>query len=507
MAKTSDTLFVILGNQLFPFKHVKPHRDAVVFMAEDVGLCTYVKHHKQKILLFLAAMRAHADELESNGCSVHYEKLEDQHGPELQTKYETKLERFIEGKGYQRLVMFEIEDKFFESRMEAFADDHGLELEFLESPMFLTPRETFAEYLDGGKRPFMAKFYEQQRKRLDLLLNKDGSPEGGKWSFDDENRKKLPKDVEIPETSWAEPTEHVAAVREVIEERFADHPGELPEEGGFWLPTTRRQALAWLREFLDERFELFGDYEDALSQRDPVLFHSVVSPMINLGLLTPEEIVERAVETGAPMNSLEGFVRQVIGWREFIRGIYQRYSEKQDKENFWGHKRKMKTCWWDGTTGLPPLDDAIKKAVEYGWCHHIERLMVLSNLMNLCEIEPREAHDWFMTMFVDSSDWVMGPNVYGMGLMSDGGLFATKPYICGSNYIFKMSDYAKPKKGEEDWTEVMDGLYWRFIEKHRTFFSGNPRLSMMPRSLDKMKPERKTRIFEAAEGFIGRVTG
>ncbi|MEO1237179.1 MAG: cryptochrome/photolyase family protein [Planctomycetota bacterium] len=505
MAKTEPkTLFVVLGNQLFPFAEFKDHRDASFFMAEDVGLCTYVRHHQQKIVLFLAAMRAHADELRGQGCDVHYERFEGQSGAELQTKYETKLGRFVKGKEFERLVMFEIEDRFFEKRMIAFADDQGLELEFLESPMFVTPREEFADYLDGSSgRPFMARFYERQRKRLGILVDREGEPVGGKWSFDDENRERLPKSVEVPETEWAKPTEHVEAVKKIVAERFGDHPGELES---FWLPTTRRQALAWLRAFLEERFAGFGPYEDALSDRDDVLFHSVLSPMLNLGLLTPSEVVERAIDAAGgdvPLNSLEGFVRQVIGWREFIRGVYRHYDEKQSTTNFWGHRRRLKPCWYDGTTGLRPLDDAIDKAKRLGWNHHIERLMVAGNLLNLCEVDPQEAHRWFMEMFVDSSDWVMGPNVYGMGLMSDGGVFATKPYICGSNYVVKMSDQYKKS---EDWCEVMDGLYWRFVDKHRKFFSGNARLSMMLGTLDRMADDRKHRIFTKAGRFIGEVT-
>ena len=522
-----NTAFVILGNQLFPFVHVKPYRDARFFMAEDLGLCTYVKHHKQKIALFLAAMRSHADELRKQGVDVHYERFEEQKGNEVQTKYETKLARFLDAQAdsqkpaIERLVMFEIEDKFFEKRMLDFAEQRGLEVEFLASPMFLTPREAFAAFLDEHK-PFMATFYEKQRKSLGVLLNKDGSPVGGKWSLDEENRKSLPKSVTPPGISYPAPDQHVADVRRIVEERFADHPGELDE---WWLPTTRRQALAWYRKFLDERFQLFGDYEDALSSRDPFLYHGVLSPMLNLGLLTPREVLDRAIEhadeNDIPLNSLEGFVRQIIGWREFIRGIYQRFSQKQDKANYFQHHRKMKPCWWTGETGLVPLDMAIKKALRFGWTHHIERLMVLSNCMNLCEIEPRQCHDWFMSMYVDSSDWVMGPNVYGMGLMSDGGVFATKPYICGSNYLFKMSDYPKPKKGDtlfeldEDgdgdgdaatWADVMDGLYWRFIDRHRDFFAGNYRMAMMTRSLDKMGGDKKRRLFAAAERFMERVT-
>jgi len=501
-AEDGRPLVVVLGNQLFPPAHldgVEGIDDARIFMAEDVGLCTYVRHHQQKIALFLAAMRHHADELRSRDLDVTYLRLDDDGADD---PYEDKLDRMVDEERPSRLVTFEIEDRFFAERIAAWADGHDLEHEVRPSPMFVTPRPVFADYLDSVKAPFMATFYQRQRKATNILLEEDGSPVGGKWSFDDENRRKLPKSVEVPDPPTPTRSDHDEAVIALVRDRFPDHPGDAD---GLWLPTTRRSALAWYRRFLDERLEKFGDYEDALTTRSDTVFHSVLSPLLNLGLLTPEEVVDRALEHAEehaiPLNSLEGFVRQMIGWREFIRGIYHAYDEEQQRANFWGHERRMKPCWWDGTTGLDPLDHSIRTALRLGWTHHIERLMILSNLMNLCEIEPREAHRWFMEMYVDSSDWVMGPNVYGMGLFSDGGIFSTKPYLCGSNYVLKMSDY-----GRGDWCETMDGLYWRFVEKHLDFFRGNPRLSVMPRALAKLDPERKKRIFARAEAFIDEVT-
>ncbi|MEM8781987.1 MAG: cryptochrome/photolyase family protein [Planctomycetota bacterium] len=512
---SAKKLLVVLGNQLFPYATLKEGlgedpAGVRVYMAEDWELCTFQKHHQQKIVLFLAAMRSYADELRGQGVTVQYTRLDGTSGGELRKKYETRLGEYLDqtkSLDVDELVVWEIEDKWFETRIGAFAESRGLKLTVLPSPMFVTPREAFVDYLattPGGNRPFMAKFYERQRKRLGVMVDGDGKPDGGRWSFDGENRKKLPKNVGVSATDWAKPTEHVEAVRTLVAERFGDHPGEL---GTFWLPTTRRQALAWLRQFLEERFKDFGAYEDALSDRDPVLFHSALSPMMNLGLITPEEIIDRALEHarkhGVPINSLEGFVRQVIGWREFIRGVYRQYEDADEARNFWGHSRTLKPCWYDGTTGLRPLDDVIRKANRFGWTHHIERLMVMGNLFNLCEVRPRAAYDWFMCMYVDSSDWVMSPNVYGMGLMSDGGVFATKPYICGSNYLVKMSDCYKKGEG---WCETMDGLYWRFVDKHRDFFAGNARMSVMLGTLNKMDPEKKRTRFELAQGFIDRVT-
>ena len=297
-------------------------------------------------------------------------------------------------------------------------------------------------------------------------------------------------------------TKHTKDLKPVVEKIFKNHPGNIKN---FWFATEYDEVIKILNFFIKEKLNLFGDYEDAVDQNNNILFHSTLSPYINLGLITPDIIISKTLEfhknNNIPLNSLEGFVRQIIGWREFMRGIYQKYSDDMENKNFFKQNRKMKDSWYKGTTGLPPLDHAIKNALNNGWSHHIERLMILSNIMNLCELKPRIVYKWFMEMFVDSSDWVMVPNVYGMGLFSDGGIFATKPYICGSSYFMKMMDF---KKG--DWCNTMDGLYWRFINKNRKFFLKNPRLSMMVRIFDKMKIERKKLILSEAEKFIAKNT-
>ncbi|MGI9202023.1 MAG: cryptochrome/photolyase family protein, partial [Woeseiaceae bacterium] len=391
---------------------------------------------------------------------------------------------------------FEIEDKPFERRLVDFAKRNGLTRRVLQSPMFTCSRETFSAFAADKSRLMMADFYKQQRRDLDVMVDADLKPVGGQWSFDADNRKKLPRTLQPPEITWSSSSSHTQDVTELVAQEFSDHPGDAAE---FRWPTTRRQAREWLADFVTTRLPDFGPYEDAMSTRSATVFHSVLSPCLNLGLLTPMEVID-AVLTRAdevPIQSLEGFVRQVIGWREFVRGVYQQHSDQQDTTNFWGHERELPASWYDGTTGIPPLDDTIRTALRLGWTHHIPRLMVLGNLMTLCEIRPVSAHRWFMEMFIDSSEWVMGPNVYGMGLFSDGGIFATKPYICGSNYLLKMSDY---KKGP--WCDIVDGLYWRFIDKHREFFQGNPRLALMPRALDRLDDTRRAHIFAAAERFL-----
>ena len=489
-------LFLILGNQLFNTKYLKEYSEFTFYMSEDYGLCTFQKHHKLKILLFLSSMRSYRDELRAKKIKLIYNDC----NKEFKTPYEKKLERVIKEKKIKEVNFFEIEDKFFEKRLKLFLLKKKINFKEIKSPMFLMNREEFKNYLSKNKKPFMANFYKIVRTKMSLLMNKNGTPKGNKWSFDEENRKKLPNSIKIPEISEIKETKDTLILKRFINSNFKDHPGNTDK---FWFPTTRKDANKWLDEFLKDRIKLFGDYEDAVTDKSNTVFHSALSPLINLGLITPEEIIEklRKIENKVPMNSLEGYIRQIIGWREFMRGIYQNYDQRLEKTNFFNHKRKMKKTWYEGTTGLDPLDHAINNAKKYGWSHHIERLMILANIMNLCEINPKQVYKWFMEMFVDSSDWVMAPNVYGMGLFSDGGIFATKPYICGSSYFLKMMHF---KKGP--WCDVMDGLYWKFIDRHKQFFLKNPRLSMMVRISEKMNKERKSRIFKAAEKFIKQNT-
>jgi deoxyribodipyrimidine photolyase-related protein len=486
-------VLLVLGNQLFAKAHLPAPDRVVVFMAEDRELCTYVRHHQQKIVLFLSAMRHYAQMLRDAGYEVDYHALSDD-GDEA---YEDKLNVLLQARGIASLIHFEVEDKPFEQRIDAFVEAHDLDRERLPSPMFLCSREQFDDYLAQARRPFMAEFYKRERKRLDILMEHD-EPVGGQWSFDTENRRKLPKKLALPDVRRQTPDDTTEQVIALVSEEFPVHPGRAE---GFWFPVTRDDALGWLDDFLDQRLAAFGPYQDALTQRSQTVFHSVLTPALNLGLITPDEVVERTVaawsERDLPLQSVEGFLRQIIGWREFIRGIYRHFSEQQESTNHWQHERGLTTAWYEGTTGIAPLDDAIHAVLELGWVHHIPRLMIFGNLMTLCEIHPGAVHDWFMEMFVDSSEWVMGPNVYGMGIFSDGGVFATKPYICGSNYLLKMSDY-----GKGEWCDTVDGLYWRFVARHEQDFARNPRMAMMTRMLKRLDDERRERIFAAAEEFL-----
>ena len=486
-------MFLILGDQLFPLKYLQEYKKDFFYMAEDIGLCTHEKYHKHKLILFLSAMRSYRDELISNKFNVIYNDI----NQNKNLSYTDKIEKIIKSKKVKKITTYKISDHFFDVILKKICKKLNVELVLIPNPMFLTKQDLKEKFFEKNSKPFMGNFYKQQRSDLNILMN-GKNPEGNQWSYDDLNRKKLPNKILIPEIKKVSETLNTKHTKITISKLFHDHPGSVEN---FNIPTTRKQALSWLDDFLKNKFSLFGDYEDAISKKGHVLFHSLLSPLLNIGLITPDEVVTKAIKFAKDkkikINNTEGFVRQIIGWREFIKNVYDYHGNDMKKSNFWRHKLKMKKSWYDGSTGIEPLDHSIKEINKHGYAHHIIRLMLISNIMNLSGIDPKEIFKWFMEMFIDSSDWVMTPNVFGMGTFSDGGIFATKPYICGSNYLLKMSDY---KRG--DWCEVVDGLYWQFIEKNKKYIKSNHRLSMMAHSLAKIDPERKKRIFSKANKFI-----
>ena len=490
------TLRLILGNQLFPLEMQNIEDRETVFMCEDSGLCTYEKHHKSKIALFFNAMRSFRDSLEQANIECIYYDFNNK----FEDPFIKKLSSEIKDNNFSCIRFFEIEDKPFENEIMQMISNLDIKCEVLNTPMFLDSRESFKDFVGDKKFLLQANYYKKARKEMDILIENE-KPVGGKWSFDDENRRKHPKGYIIPKLPVIKERNDFDEISNFINTEFKDHPGSINNI----FPYTAEQALDWLNTFFEERFKDFGPYEDAIFMGEHFQLHSALSSSMNLGIITPQQIITKAkdyAETNdIPLNSLEGFVRQIIGWREFIRGIYQNFSEKMIDANYWNHNRKLSDAWYTGDTGIEPLDDAIKGALEFGYTHHINRLMVLASIMNMSRIHPSEIYKWFMEMFVDSSEWVMVPNVFGMGTFADGGIFATKPYISGSSYILRMSNF---KKG--DWCEIVDGLYWKFIEDNKEFFAKNPRLSLMIRALEKLDKERKLRIFKAAETFIEEKT-
>jgi deoxyribodipyrimidine photolyase-related protein len=279
-----------------------------------------------------------------------------------------------------------------------------------------------------------------------------------------------------------------------VRREFTEAPGD---PGQFWYPVTPQDARLALTDFLNHRLPLFGDFEDAIHRERAFLFHSVLTPAMNIGLLSPREVVDAALahRQRVPINALEGFIRQVIGWREYIRGVYSRLGRRQRTGNFWKHTQ----AFAQARTGIVPVDTVVKRVQDHAWCHHIERLMVAGSFLLLCEVDPNEVYRWFMGQFIDAYDWVMVPNVYGMSQYADGGLITTKPYLCGSAYVLRMSNFPRG-----DWCPVWDALYWRFIHRHMDFFATNPRMSMAASACRKLG-SRLTQHLQTADSFLERL--
>jgi deoxyribodipyrimidine photolyase-related protein len=451
--------------------------DASYWLIEEHLFFRQFNFHPMKRAYHRACMKGYEQELIQGGNTVHYIESADDHSDVR------RLFHFLAGLGIREVHTYDVIDDWLLRRMQVAAGRCTIQLCIQRSPMFMESEEDVLRYSKGKKRLFHADFYKQQRLKHRVLVDEGGQPLGGQWSFDFENRKKYPKGKQPPRLKSLPEDDYWKEACAYVRRAF-DNPYDLPL-GNFRYPIHRTEARQWLYDFLEQRFVDFGEYEDAIVNGEVVLHHSVLTPMLNIGLLTPSEIIQSALEFSetheVPMNSLEGFIRQILGWREYIRMVYLWRGREERTRNFWGFERPIPESLWKGTTGIDPVDDTIRKVRETGYCHHIERLMVMGNFMLLNEYHPDEVYRWFMELFIDAYDWVMVPNVYGMSQFADGGLMATKPYISGSNYLMKMSNH---KKGP--WQEKWDALFWRFMHTNRNFFLRNPRLSMLVRSFDKM---------------------
>ena len=491
---------LVFPHQLFadhPGMKLLPHR---VFLVEDSLFFGDPEHpvrfHKQKLWLHRASMKRYQQRLEKSGFEVTY--LDYQSG-------NLTLDRLFSdhlANSDDRIVTTEVHDFLLSRRLNRYCRNASLELECIATPMFLNDDVINTEYRRGKKRWFMADFYKFQRRRLDILMEGD-KPSGGSWSFDEQNRKKVPKEMlkMIPELTFPDSDDIDLAAREYVLANFPSNPGSLDR---LFYPTSHRESMVWLNRFIEARLGLFGDFEDAIVDGQSWLWHGILTPMLNIGLLTPAEVVSNVLRHGKEhaiaLNCVEGFIRQVIGWREFMRATYIDIGVQMRNSNYWRHERKIPRAFYNGTTGIKPVDDVIRRVLATGYCHHIERLMTLGGFMFLCEFSPEEIYRWFMELFVDSYDWVMVPNVYGMSQHADGGSITTKPYFSGSAYIRKMSNYPA---GE--WTKIWDGLYWRWILKHADKLRKNPRWAMMCATARRMTPEKQQMHITEADAFLARL--
>ncbi len=483
---------IVFPHQLFE-KNILTSSCTVIYLVEEWLFFRQFSFHKQKIAFHRASMKCYASYLQSKKIQVIYIEAFDALADIR------KLIPFLKSKKQDTIEYIDTTDYWLEHRISKACETNGIEKIKNASPLFLNSSSENEMFFFEKKKMFQTDFYKHQRLSRNILLEKDKKPVGGKLSFDDENRLKYPKGKKAPKINLLPTDPHFTEAVKYTLNHFPDNYGNLNSDRIY--PVNFMESKKWLQNFFQTRFAEFGAYEDAIIENEKFLHHSVLTPMLNVGLLTPQYIIDEALEYASnheiPLNSLEGFIRQIIGWREFIRAVYELKGKEERTRNYWGFTRKIPASFWNGTTGIEPIDSTIKKVLETGYCHHIERLMVLGNFMLLCEFDPDEVYRWFMELFIDAYDWVMVPNVYGMSQFADGGLMATKPYISGSNYLMKMSDYQKG-----DWQNIWDGLFWRFMHTHRDFFLQNPRLGMLVRTFDKMAESKQETHLQYAEQYL-----
>ncbi|MGL5865765.1 MAG: cryptochrome/photolyase family protein [Dermatophilaceae bacterium] len=490
---------LVFPHQLFASLLEEPQGTRFVLVEDDL-LFRQQSFHAQKLVLHRASMGLFANRLRRSGFGVDVIQTDAgrRTGP--------RLAALLRDLRPDEVRVHDPVDDWLLRDTRAAVADAGVPLspeDVEETPNFVTTRAELTQWF-GAHRARMASFYQWQRQRLDVLVE-GGRPVGGRWSFDTENRKKLPKGHRVPPRASVERVDDArVAVEEAVSwvgEAFPDAPGRADT---FDWPVTHAEARAGLREFVTERLAQFGPYEDAVSTRHPFVFHAAITPALNCGLLDPREVLDAVLEgaqaQGVALPSLEGFVRQLIGWREYMRATYHLYGRRMRSTNHLRHTRPLAPGWWNGSTGLDPVDHVIGVVQERGWAHHIERLMVAGNAMCLLRTDPDQVYEWFMAFFVDAYDWVMVPNVYAMSQFAAGTGITTKPYVSGSNYLRTMTDFG-PGAWRGDW----DALYWTFVEDHREVFEGNARSGFVARTWAGMDDARRRELVHRGRAVIDRL--
>lgn len=504
-------LVPILGDQLsFDIASLRDvDRDqAVVLMMEVADETVYVRHHKAKIALILSAMRHHAAALEGAGWRVDYVRLDD---PENSGSFTGEVARAISRHDPDRIIVTEAGEWRVQAMLESWETIFGTPVEIRPDDRFLCSHAEFAAWADERKQLRMEFFYRDMRRKTGLLLTKDGKPEGGQWNFDKENRKAADRDLLMPRPAQFAPDAVSEEVLALVARRFADHPGKLD---AFAFAVTREQALAAQARFLDEALAGFGDNQDAMLVGEPFLWHAHLSPYINIGLLDPialcREVEARYRAGKVPLNAAEGFIRQVIGWREYVRGIYWWTGPDYVRRNALGAKRPLPGFYWTGETDMRCLAEAIGQTLDLAYAHHIQRLMITGNFALLIGADPAEVHRWYLEVYADAYEWVELPNTLGMSQFADGGLLGSKPYASSGAYINRMSDYCRHCRYDVNQRTGPDAcpfnsLYWDFLARNREVLGGNQRLGMIYRSWDKMAEADRTALRQQAKDFLSRL--
>ena len=497
------TLRIVLGDQLT--RGVSSLRDLadgdLVLMLEVMAEATYVPHHKQKIVLILSAMRHFADALRSEGITVDYIRLDD---PDNTGTFTGEVERAIARHRPDRVIATEPGEWRVAEMMKRWA------CEVRADDRFFASTARFADWAKGRKQLRMEFFYREMRRETGLLMDGD-EPAGGQWNFDHDNRKALPKDAKPPRRLRFTPDETTREVMAEVEKRFPDHFGDLEPFG--WA-VTRADALKALDHFIADCLPRFGDFQDAMKQGNGLLHHSIISPYLNIGLLTAREVCEKAEvawkDGRAPLNAVEGFIRQILGWREYVRGLYWLKMPDYAETNALEARRPLPAFYWTGETAMNCLAQVIGETKRQAYAHHIQRLMVTGNFALLAGIEPRQVEEWYLLVYADAFEWVELPNTHGMALFADGGVMASKPYAASGAYISRMSDYCGNcrydvtlKEGEK--ACPFNILYWDFLMRNEQRLKANPRMAMPYRTLAKMEAARKAQIAREAAAFLDRL--
>ena len=503
----AGTLRLVLGDQLSQSLSSLADFNAqtdVVLMVEVIEEVTYVKHHKRKVAFLFSAMRHFAEALRANGAVVDYVRLDD---PENRGSFSGEVARAAARHEPDRLVVTEPGEYRVLQAMRDWQNELGIPVEIRGDDRFLCPPEIFADWAEGRKQLRMDFFYREMRRRHDVLMEA-GDPVGGKWNYDADNREPPDLSLVVPKPLNFPADEITSEVLALVGARCADHFGDLSD---FGFAVTRDQALEVLDHFITERLPLFGTYQDAMIEDEPWMYHSHIGFYLNAGLILPIEAIraaEAAWATGhAPLNAVEGFIRQILGWREFVRGIYWLKMPDYASMNFLEAERALPSFYWSGDTGMNCMKQSIDQTRRYAYAHHIQRLMVLGNFALLAGLDPRLVNEWYLVVYADAYEWVELPNVSGMVLFADGGYLASKPYAAGGAYISRMSNYCancsyKVTRKTGEGACPFNYLYWDFLIRNRERLGGNARIGMMYKSLDRMAPERVETIRGDAAAFL-----
>jgi deoxyribodipyrimidine photolyase-related protein len=503
-------LILVLGDQLTPavssLSAADPSRDRVL-MAELHDEATYVRHHKKKIAFLFSAMRHFAEDLRARGWSVDYVRLG---AAENRASFTEQLADAVAEHRPERIVVTEAGEWRVSEMIRSWRDLFGLPVDILPDDRFLCSHGEFAVWAAGRKQLRMEYFYRDMRRRTGLLMDGD-QPAGGTWNFDSENRKPADPSLFMPRPIGCPPDAITEEVLALVEARFGDHFGDLLP---FGVAVTRADAEASFAAFVDEALPRFGDFQDAMLRGEPFLYHSVIAQYLNCGLLDPLRVcrqVEVAYRAGkVPLNAAEGFIRQIIGWREYVRGIYWLKMPGYERSNFFSHARALPEFYWTAETDMACVRAAVTQTKELAYAHHIQRLMVTGNFAMLAGIDPYALHEWYLSVYADAYEWVELPNTVGMSQFADGGLLASKPYAASGAYINRMSNYCgschydvKQRTGER--ACPFNALYWDFINRNRARIGGNPRMAQMVRTYDKFAADERQRIAESAAAFLARL--